>query len=104
LDKSSPEVIRSRQSVSRPTLKSLVLSLQSGAVGVNQSLNWNNMARRTDTREWHSQERLAGATSSLGRSHGKKTEMSIKKRHGDAGEYTFSFIFQTVLAIRHVWM
>uniref|UniRef100_A0A8C2FK35 StAR-related lipid transfer protein 13 n=1 Tax=Cyprinus carpio TaxID=7962 RepID=A0A8C2FK35_CYPCA len=84
LDKSSPEVIRSRQSVSRPTLKSLVLSLQSGAVGVNQSLNWNNMARRTDTREWHSQERLAGATSSLGRSHGKKTEMSIKKRHGDA--------------------
>lgn len=59
-------------------------SLQSGAAGVNQSLNWNNMARRTDTRERHSQERLAGATSSLGRSHGKKTEMSIKKRHGNA--------------------
>ncbi|KAK2880865.1 hypothetical protein Q8A67_018133 [Cirrhinus molitorella] len=60
-------------------------SLQSGAVGVNQSLNWNNMARRTDTRERHGQERLPGTASSLGRSHGKKTEMSIKKRHGGAG-------------------
>ncbi|XP_050985600.1 stAR-related lipid transfer protein 13 isoform X1 [Labeo rohita] len=59
-------------------------SLQSGAAGVNQSLNWNNMARRTDTRERHGQERLPGATSSLGRSHSKKTEMSIKKRHGGA--------------------
>ncbi|XP_043114829.1 stAR-related lipid transfer protein 13 isoform X1 [Puntigrus tetrazona] len=59
-------------------------SLQWGAAGVNQTLNWNNMAKRPDTRERHGQERLAGATSSLGRSHGKKTEMSIKKRHGDA--------------------
>ncbi|XP_067220767.1 stAR-related lipid transfer protein 13 isoform X2 [Chanodichthys erythropterus] len=59
-------------------------STESGVVGVNQCLNWNNMARRTDTRERHGQERLVGATSSLGRSHGKKTEMSIKKRHGGA--------------------
>uniref|UniRef100_A0A8C2A5E4 StAR-related lipid transfer protein 13 n=1 Tax=Cyprinus carpio TaxID=7962 RepID=A0A8C2A5E4_CYPCA len=59
-------------------------SLQSGAVGVNQSLNWKNMARRTDMRERHGQERHAGATSSQGRSHGKKTEMSNKKRHGGA--------------------
>ncbi|RXN18751.1 stAR-related lipid transfer 13-like isoform X1 [Labeo rohita] len=77
---SSPEVIRSRQSVSRPTLKAVVLLFQSGAAGVNQSLNWNNMARRTDTRERHGQERLPGATSSLGRSHSKKTEP------GGAGE------------------
>ncbi|XP_067306503.1 stAR-related lipid transfer protein 13 isoform X2 [Pseudorasbora parva] len=59
-------------------------STESGAVGVNQSLNWSNMARRSDARERHGQERLVGATSSLGRSHGKKTEMSIKKRHGGA--------------------
>ncbi|XP_059390178.1 stAR-related lipid transfer protein 13-like isoform X1 [Carassius carassius] len=59
-------------------------SLQCGAVGVNQYLNRNNMARRTDTRERHGQERHAGATSSQGRSHGKKTMMSIKKWHGGA--------------------
>jgi hypothetical protein len=44
---------------------------------VNQSLKWNNMDRRSDMRERHCQERLVGATSSLGRSHGKKTEVSI---------------------------
>jgi len=58
-------------------LKVVVLSLQSGFVGVNQSLNRNNMARRTDAKERHGQERLVGATSSLGRSHGKKTEVRI---------------------------
>ncbi|XP_005157695.1 stAR-related lipid transfer protein 13 isoform X1 [Danio rerio] len=59
-------------------------ALQSGAVEGNQSINWINMARRSDTRERQSQERHAGATSSMGRSHARKTEMSIKKRHGGA--------------------
>ncbi|XP_051535527.1 stAR-related lipid transfer protein 13 isoform X2 [Myxocyprinus asiaticus] len=60
--------------------------LNSGVAGVSQTLKYSNMARRTDTRERHGQERLtkAGGAFSLGRSHGKKTEMSIKKRHGAA--------------------
>lgn len=30
--------------------------------------------------------------------------MSIKKRHGGAGEFSFFFIYQTGLAIRCVWI
>lgn len=77
-------------------------ALQSGAVEGNQSINWINMARRSDTRERQSLERHAGATSSMGRSHARKTEMSIKKRHGGAGEDTFTFMYQTVLVVRRV--
>nr|XP_055052940.1 stAR-related lipid transfer protein 13 isoform X1 [Misgurnus anguillicaudatus] len=59
-------------------------TLKSGALGVKPP-NCNT-ARISDPRERNGQERFtkAGTVSSFGRSHGKKTEMSIKKRSGGA--------------------
>lgn len=59
-------------------------TLKSGALGVKPPNG--NTTRITDPREHNGQERLtkAGTVSSLGRSHGKRTEMSIKKRSGGA--------------------
>ncbi|KAI7801105.1 putative stAR-related lipid transfer protein 13 [Triplophysa rosa] len=73
-------------------------TLQSRGAGVKSPLDCNSMARRTDPRERNAHERLtkAGTASYLGRSHGKKIEMSIKKRSGAAGSALWTLSLLTL--------